>query len=167
MIEITDEMREYFNNELWDINIDHPEWEQHTSRVMKRIIELHEANKPKPEPVKPDVYSNDGGEYWVQYPADCDIFSDWEDDPKVGDEYELQVCWTGKQKFRIAEIEDGSVEKVELIDSDTTYYTTPPARKPLSDYELREMLNDLNEGDGTIYDFARLIEQSHGIGVGQ
>lgn len=51
MIKITDEMREYFNNELWDINIDHPEWEQHTSRVMKRIIELHEANKPKPEPV--------------------------------------------------------------------------------------------------------------------
>ena len=51
MIEITDEMREYFNNELWDINIDHPEWEQHTSRVMKRIIELHEANKPKREPV--------------------------------------------------------------------------------------------------------------------
>lgn len=51
MIEVTDEMREYFNNELWDINFDHPKWEQHTSRVMKRIIELHEANKPKPEPV--------------------------------------------------------------------------------------------------------------------
>lgn len=46
MIEVTDEMREYFNNELWDINFDHPKWEQHTSRVMKRIIELHEANKP-------------------------------------------------------------------------------------------------------------------------
>lgn len=51
MIEVTNEMREYFNNELWDINIDHPEWEQHTSRVMKRIIELHEANKPTQKPL--------------------------------------------------------------------------------------------------------------------
>lgn len=139
--------------------------------MIKRIIELHEQSKPKPEPVKPDVYSNDGGEYWVQHPADCDIFSDWDDEPKVGDEYELQVCWTGKQKFRITEVEDGSVEKVELIDSNTTYYTTPPTREPLSeDFLLRladecttQFFNGVHQ-NATIH-FARAVEQAHGIGV--
>lgn len=113
-------------------------------RMIEAALKVHEANKPKPEPVKPDVYSNDGGESWVQHPADCDIFSYWEEEPKVGDEYGLRVCWTGKQKFRITEVEDGSVEKVELIDSDTTYYTTPPTREPLSEDELREAINDIN-----------------------
>lgn len=47
---ITDEMKNFFDNELWDIHFDHPRWDKHRDHVIKRIIELHEANKPKLEP---------------------------------------------------------------------------------------------------------------------
>ena len=138
--------------------------------LLRKALEAYEQSKPKPEPVTPDVYSNDGGEYWVQHPADCDIFSYWDNDPKIGDEYELQVCWTGKQKFRITEIEDGSVDKVELIESDTTYYTAPPPREPLvGDLMVmlrREVRKEFpSASDWLIHLVARLTEQAHGIGT--
>lgn len=36
-------------------------------------------------------------------------------------------------------------------------------REALSDYELNEILNDIAKGDGTIYDFARAVEQALGV----
>ncbi len=119
MIKVTDEMREYFNNELWDINIDHPEWEQHTSRVMKRIIELHEANKPKPEPV---------GYAWI-----------------VGDQIQ-------------------KLADVKLNNSFVPLYNAPPTREPLSEGEINNIVFRLSKGS-TLFDFARAIEQAHGIGT--
>ena len=120
MIEITDEMREYFNNELWDINIDHPEWEQHTSRVMKRIIELHEANKPKPEPVG----------------------------------YGLVI----KGVLHATKDEAGSVGFVPL-------YITPPTREPLTPQEVSKILFECRKGTTMFWNFAKAVEQAHGIGT--
>lgn len=154
---------EGFNGEWGGMKSCDIAWEEYSATQNK----LQEANKPKPEPVTPDVYSNDGGEYWVQHPADCDIFSDWDDEPKVGDEYGLQVCWTGKQIFRITEIEDGSVKKVELIESDKAYYTTPPTREPLTKEQRGAILKALsNRNDGyNVDDVIDETEKAHGIGV--
>ena len=45
MIEVTDEMQQFFENELWDIGYNHPRWKHQRDRVIKRIIELHEQTK--------------------------------------------------------------------------------------------------------------------------
>ena len=50
MIEVTDEMRDIFDNELWDVSFNHQLWKTQRDKVIKRIIELHEQSKPKPEP---------------------------------------------------------------------------------------------------------------------
>ena len=41
--------------------------------------------------------------------------------------------------------------------------TAPPARKPLTDEEIEEMMNDLEEGYSLYRSFARAIEAAHGI----
>ena len=72
--------------------------------------------------------------------------------------YQLISCEGGvKLVFSNTFLEKALTRIIEL------HETNKPTREPLSDYELREMLIDLNKGDGTIYDFARAIEQAHGI----
>ena len=52
--------------------------------------------------------------------------------------------------------EAGSVGFVPL-------YTTPPTRAPLSEHEVNNIVFSLSKGS-TLFDFARLVEQAHGIG---
>ena len=43
-------------------------------------------------------------------------------------------------------------------------YTTPPTRAPLSEHEINNIVFSLSKGS-TLFDFARLVEQAHGIGT--
>ena len=49
-IEITDEMKALVDNELGDIDTGYCHWGEYRDSTIKRIIELHEQSKPKPEP---------------------------------------------------------------------------------------------------------------------
>ena len=100
------------------------EGEYEDDELVKRIIELHEANKPKPEP----------------------------------------VAWMSPNK-----------ERLEFSRIDTVYgshtiplYTTPPTREPLSEEEIEKLVpwqGDPKDPFFSRIDFARAIEQAHGIGT--
>lgn len=47
---ITDEMKALVDNELGDIDTGYCHWGEYRDSTIKRIIELHEQSKPKPEP---------------------------------------------------------------------------------------------------------------------
>ena len=51
MFEVTDEMKKLVDDELGDIDIEYCHWGEYRDSTIKRIIELHEQSKPKPEPV--------------------------------------------------------------------------------------------------------------------
>ena len=119
MIEVTEEMRcivhklDTLSGEYVD-NVDY---------VIRSIIELHEANKPKPEPV---------GYAWI-----------------VGDQ--------------IQKLSDAKLNK-----SFVPLYTTPPTREPLSDEQIDALVpwqGDPKDPYFSRIEFARAIEQAHGIGV--
>ena len=57
-------------------------------------------------------------------------------------------------------------EKLASEYGDGTYqplYTAPPTREPLSEHEVNNIVFSLSKGS-TLFDFARLVEQAHGIG---
>ena len=61
----------------------------------------------------------------------------------------------------------GQIQKLsdtKLNDSFIPLYTTPPTREPLSEHEVNNIVFNLSKGS-TLFDFARLIEQAHGIGA--
>lgn len=221
MIEVTNEMREYFNNELWDINIDHPEWEQHTSRVMKRIIELHEANKPKPEPVvwvvwngwkpvgvtldeeKAITYaqskqqhsdlSGDFNAYRVaplytapptqalQHSDDLavDQFAQALKDKMRKSREKGRSGWDDKQQCpngRLQQMLIDHLGKGDPLDVGAFAMmlfirgerTNPPTREPLSEEEIEKLVpwqGDPKDPFFNRIEFARAIEQYHGIGT--
>ena len=49
-------------------------------------------------------------------------------------------------------------------ESSIPLYTTPPTREPLSEGEINNIVFSLSKGS-TLFDFARLVEQAHGIGT--
>lgn len=51
-------------------------------------------------------------------------------------------------------------------ESSVHLYTTPPTREPLSEDEIRRLWKNGTNVE-TIVEFARLIEQAHGIGVSE
>ena len=62
-------------------------------------------------------------------------------------------------------------DKVIAVDWDgvtdncpTPLYTTQSTREPLSEHEINNIVFSLSKGS-TLFDFARLIEQAHGIGT--
>jgi hypothetical protein len=75
---------------------------------------------------RPDFYQNPTTEDWFEHPADENLLEEF-DPMKVGDIYELDVSWSGKQKFRVIELDtDGQVKDAEFV-SGTILYTTPPS----------------------------------------
>lgn len=209
MIEITDEMRDIFDNELWDISFNHQLWKTQRDKVIKRIIELHEANKPKPEPagytldvLKEYFYagfmsSGEGfnGEWggmkscdtaWEEYSATQNKLQE-ANKPKpepVGYIYNSRL-----EQMLNSEVDNDcnffpikdDISRVIFNRNRDKYlalYTTPPTREPLSEVEILKLaLRDcypiqfVDRSYGitldkvTVVDFARLIEQAHGIGV--
>ena len=83
------------------------------------------AEIEKQEPARPDWYQNPTSEQWFECPDDAQILEDI-GPVKVGDVIELDVCWNGKQKFRVAKIADEQSDDVEfeLIDG-TQLYAVP------------------------------------------
>lgn len=128
MIEVTDEMLKVARSM------------QSFELMIKRIIELYEANKPKLEPVAYISFKHDSGG-WLAKPHEA--------------------------------------EKLNTLGADfQPLYTTPPTPEPLSEVEILKLaLRDcypiqfVDRSYGitldkvTVVDFARLIEQAHGIGV--
>ena len=138
MIEVTDEMKNLIEEFERSGN--------YAEDVAKRIIELYEANKPKPEPV--------GYAYPSQY----------------AEALENEGC------FLVFVVPVTNLDTGE--ESSLPLYTTPPTREPLSEVEILKLalrdfyplqFVDRNYGIAldkvTVVDFARLIEQAHGIGV--
>lgn len=78
-------------------------------------------------PVSPDYYQNPTTEEWWEHPADESLLDEMiqiSGPLKVGDEYELDVSWSGKQKFRVTSVEGDDVE-VEHIGGDQLYLAPP------------------------------------------
>lgn len=71
------------------------------------------AEIEKQEPARPDWYQNPTSEQWFECPDDAQILEDI-GPVKVGDVIELDVCWNGKQKFRVAKISDEQSDDVEF-----------------------------------------------------
>lgn len=94
-------------------------------RMIEAALKVHEANKPKPEPV---AYTSRGELEDLFYQAEMKAFSD----------------------------------KSDI--NDMPLYTAPPTREPLSEHEVNNIVFNLSKGS-TLFDFARLVEQAHGIGV--
>ena len=97
-------------------------------RMIEAALKVHEANKPKPEPVA-----------WAMCRFEH-IFETKE--------------WA--EKYR----EDWNMRDEPI----TPIYTTPPTREPLSDDDIWRIYD---EGDNvsSSLEFARSIEQAHGIGA--
>lgn len=93
-------------------------------RMIAALIELHEANKPKPEPYG---YVNGISSTELWFPQDLS-------------------------------------NSAKNSDRWMPLYTTPPTREPLSEDEVWRIYD---EGDNvsSALEFARLVEQAHGIGV--
>ncbi len=140
MIEVTDEMlallREYQMGAYGEMD------DFCDKHIIVALIELHEQSKPKPDPVA----------YKICNPAGCVLVESKRQAEKLASEYG-----------------DGTYQPL---------YTTPPTREPLSEVEILKLaLRDcypiqfVDRSYGitldkvTVVDFARLIEQAHGIGV--
>jgi hypothetical protein len=116
-------------------------------------------------PIEPNLFSADDGESWVECPSDWDCFDAWDTDAiVVGAEYDLDVCWTGKQTYRIKSLDsDGNVDEVELVSTDKQFFNGPqPKRTPLSATEIERLIS--HENGLNMFDLVRIIEQAHGIG---
>lgn len=75
--------------------------------------------------VRPDWYQCPTTENWFEHQADAELLAGFVDPLQVGQEIELNVCWSGEQKFRVTKIEDdesGDVE-LELIESSRHLFT--------------------------------------------
>lgn len=84
---------------------------QQRDAALARLAELE-----KQEPKRPGWYQNPTDERWFECPDDAEILDSvfFDEAPKVGDEFELDVCWNGKQKFRVTKIEDAMSDDVEV-----------------------------------------------------
>lgn len=121
--------------------------------AMRKALEAYEQSKPKPEPLNLDHYDTGlfGGS------SLCDV--SW---------------WHNYLRVELERAHDYYQSQVDCL----TQYTTPPTREPLSEVEILKLaLRDcypiqfVDRSYGitldkvTVVDFARLIEQAHGIGV--
>lgn len=121
MIEVTNEMLDLMED--WACQ---DEVNRHSAiNYVFNIIKLHEANKPKPEPV---AYTSRGELEDLFYQAEMKAFSD----------------------------------KSDI--NDMPLYTAPPTREPLSEDEIKDIIEDVLP-HGTMGDLVRAIEKAHGIGV--
>lgn len=92
------------------------------------LAERDAEQQPNVEAVEPDYYMNPTTEEWYQHPADESLLDEM-DALKVGDEYELDVSWSGKRTFKVTELNsDGSVEDVEFVRG-TKLFTHPSQRE--------------------------------------
>lgn len=145
-MEVTDEMITKVVNYFNTTGSTTPDDRVWLSGAIKPIIELHEANKQKPEPV--------GYAYPSQY----------------AEALENEGC------FMVFVVPVTNLDTGE--ESSLPLYTAPPTREPLSEVEILKLaLRDcypiqfVDRSYGitldkvTVVDFARLIEQAHGIGV--
>ena len=105
--------------------------------MIKRIIELHEQSKPKHEPV-----------VWV-------VWNGWKPVGVTLDEEKAITYAQSKQQHSDLSGDFNAYRVAPL-------YTTPPKREPLS----AEQIDELWRGSDQFFvQFARIIEQAHGIGV--
>lgn len=119
MIEVTDDMREIMQK--------YSEGFVSEDAAAKRIIELHEENKPKQEPIA-----------WMAVLDDGSI-------AKLCRNETVAACWGLPYQ---------------------PLYTTKQTREPLSEARINYLIDIMETSCGErIVDFARAIEQAHGIGV--
>lgn len=101
------------------------------------------------EPVAPDWYNcPTNADIWRESPSDCDIIDGLADDPVVGMTFDLDVCWSGTQTFRITKV-DGSDVEVEMI-SRPKLYTGP---QPVADVSVP----DVSATDKSVPDGMQLV----------
>ena len=111
--------------------------------ALARLAELE-----KQEPKRPGWYQNPTDECWFECPDDAEILDSvfYDEAPKVGDEFELDVCWNGKQKFRVTKIEDAESDDVEVeFVNGTQLFTAAGASpvEPAKDHEIAALVNQL------------------------
>ena len=124
MIEVTDEMLQVARSM------------KSFESMIKHIIELHEANKPKPEPVG-YIYKHRLEQMLnSKVDNDCNFFPIKDNIPKA--------------------IFDRHRDKYIAL------YTTPPTREPLSEDELDELFMRFDR-DSSFRDIARAVEQALGV----
>ena len=137
MIEVTDEMKNLIEGFERSGN--------YAEDVAKRIIELHEQSKPKPEPV-----------VWV-------VWNGWKPVGVTLDEEKAITYAQSKQQHSDL---SGDFNAYRVA----PFYTTPPTREPLSEEEIEKLVPWQGDSKDPFFnriEFARAIEQAHGIGVGQ
>ena len=142
MIEITDEIRNLVVN--WRSKSPSPYFAlEHT---IQAIIKLHEANKPKPEPVAWLVRRNGYENVTVSLSKDKAI--------SYRHEVQMRSDLSG----------DLNEYRIEPL------YTTPPVREPLSEEEIEKLVPWQGDSKDPFFnriEFARAIEQAHEIGTPQ
>ena len=134
MIEVTDELLQVLK--------DYCDFYISGADAIERIIELHEVNKPKPEPV-----------VWV-------VWNGWK---PVGVTLDEEKAITYAQSKQLHSDLSGDFNAYRVA----PLYTKPPTpkREPLSDEQLATIITNAYRYDYTHYDLARAIEQAHGIGA--
>lgn len=78
------------------------------------------------------------------------------------------ISYDGKTPYAIWSDGDGALLDLEVKRQGGTtcklpLYTSPPARKPLTDEEIRAIVRKVDEEEGHVIHFARAIEAAHGI----
>ena len=103
------------------------------------------------EPVTPDYFEHeDDDDTWRECPDDCDIIeSAGGSDLIIGSEYECEVAWRGKQRFRVTKLPDDADDdyEVKLISSSHDFYTADQltaARLQGAD-EMKQLLAEYRE----------------------
>jgi len=92
---------------------------------------LDKAAISQDEPVSPDFFKlDDGSEYWFECPDDEAIIGDLSN-VKVDTEYDVWASHTYRQTYRVTKLPDEKDDdtEVELVSSQRSYYTSPPADK--------------------------------------
>lgn len=94
------------------------------------VIGMVATPQPAPasaEPVRPDLYQNPTTEEWFDHPQDMSLLEEMYDNLKVGFEYEINVCWTGKQTFRVTSVNGYEVEADLIRSTRTPFAEAQPA----------------------------------------
>lgn len=130
-------------------------------KAVDRIIELHEANKPKPEPV-------DLGEEWtpcIKLPVIVHVRKQRHGEQHVSTREGITPIKPDDLIMRGVLGEEYPISS-DIFIKTYTLDTTPPTREPLSEEEIEKLVpwqGDPKDPFFNRIEFARAIEQAHGI----
>jgi hypothetical protein len=153
MIEVTDEMLKVARSM------------QSFELMIQRIIELHEANKPKPEPVGL-------GEEWmpcIKLPVIVHVRKQRQDEQHVSTREGITPVKPDDLIMRGVSGEEYLIGS-EIFNKTYTLDTTTLTREPLSEEEIEKLVpwqGDSKDPFFSRIEFARAIEKAHGISTSQ